>query len=212
MSSSRSTAACSQSRGIGASRLARIVCSHLAECERRHAPERGEAAEAHAHPRVTAHIIDFGSWSEDDLVQELWAGLLASSCTPDGDDDSNLMFVDFLNRLSLSEVKLLGYVCRSTPKAVRGGGWVVPAHRFRMTLDERRNVSGLTDQHRLDRELDHLRSLGLLTDSSGFDASDHPGASDDAEVTPMPLALRMWARCRSATPVRRTDRPTSPSK
>ena len=57
--------------------------------------------ERYAHPRLLMQIVDQGSWIEDEDVQELWAGLIASSCTDEGKDDSNLMFIDLLARLTL---------------------------------------------------------------------------------------------------------------
>jgi len=71
-----------------------------------------------------------------------------------------------------------------------------------MTNDEKtRDVLGLApygeavrvDLHRLDRELDHLRSLGLLDAHTGFKMH----AQDKiADVTPSTLGLQMFARCR----------------
>src|SRR5688572_16408392 len=52
-----------------------------------------------AHPRIALSIIENCSLIDDDEVQELWAGLFASSCTQDGNDDENLIFVDLLKQL-----------------------------------------------------------------------------------------------------------------
>ena len=48
----------------------------------------------HAHPRLVGIVLEIGSWTDADEIQELWAGLLASSCTPDGQDQSNLIFLN----------------------------------------------------------------------------------------------------------------------
>ena len=48
-----------------------------------------------AHPRVALSIIENGSLNDNPEIQELWAGLFASSCTKDGQDDENLIFVLF---------------------------------------------------------------------------------------------------------------------
>lgn len=141
----------------------------------------------HAHPRLIAQIIEQGSWIEADDVQELWAGLLASSCTEDGQDDSNLMFIDLLARLTLSEARILDHICRNVTKMVTNAGWIT-ADCFIMTLSELQRVSKISDFHRLDRELDHLRTLGLIDE--GFSPY-----STDANTTPTPLALQMYVRC-----------------
>ena len=59
-----------------------------------------------AHPRLVISIIENGSWPDDDLVQNMWAGLLASSCSPANDDESNLIFVNFLAQMTSSEAKI----------------------------------------------------------------------------------------------------------
>lgn len=51
-------------------------------------------------PRVGLSIMECSSEVDDDELQELWAGLFVSSCTPDGRDDSNMNFVDLLRRMS----------------------------------------------------------------------------------------------------------------
>ena len=49
---------------------------------------------AHAHPRIVHTILEESGWVDDDMVQDMWAGLLSSSCTEAGDDDSNLIFTN----------------------------------------------------------------------------------------------------------------------
>jgi hypothetical protein len=117
----------------------------------------------------------------------MWAGLLASSCTIYDSDDSNLIFVDTLSRLTLIEAKILEYTCRECKKEITQAGWLV-AQDFRMSLEELQFCSGTTDFHRIDRELDHLRTLGLIV--GGFELS-----STVANVTPSTFTLQMYARC-----------------
>jgi hypothetical protein len=146
-----------------------------------------DADQRHAHPRLVAQIIEYGSWTDSDEVQRMWAGLLASSCTVDGSDDSNLIFIDTLSRLTLVEARILENACRECSKELTQAGWLM-AQDFRMSLEQLQSCSGINDFHRIDRELDHLRTLGLI--SGGF----HP-SSTDADVTPSAFALQMYARC-----------------
>ena len=141
----------------------------------------------HTHPRLLMQIIDQGSWIEDEEVQELWAGLIASSCTDEGKDDSNLMFIDFLARLTLSEARALDYICRRSTKIRTKAGWVAAEFLF-VPLSVLQGIMTISDFHRIDRELDHLRTLGLI--DGGF-----PEDSVDAQVQPTALALQMYARC-----------------
>ena len=144
----------------------------------------------HGHPRLVGQILEQGAWSDDSTVQELWAGLLASSCDANGNDDSNMMFVDILSRLTVSRVRLLDHACVTATKIVSPGGWLIAQQNY-APIEKVRDVSGIADDQRIDRELDHLRILGLLElVGGGF----NPHATD-AGLTPTTLALHMYARC-----------------
>jgi hypothetical protein len=129
----------------------------------------------------------------------MWAGLLASSCTEDGKDESNLIFINILSQLVGTQVVILDHCCKSCGKRVSKGGWLEP-QLLSMTLKELIDLTGISDVHRLDRELDHLRALELI--QSGFDPS-----STLANVTPSALALQMYARCQgfSGSPIEFLD-------
>jgi hypothetical protein len=45
----------------------------------------------HAHPRLVSNIIQQGSWVDEDIVQGMWAGVLASSCTDEGQEEAELL-------------------------------------------------------------------------------------------------------------------------
>jgi hypothetical protein len=72
-----------------------------------------------AHPRLVWEIIDKGSWADDEAVQDMWSGLLSSSCTSQG-DDGNILFVSLLERLTALEVRLLR-PCAKTNSHFFGG-------------------------------------------------------------------------------------------
>jgi hypothetical protein len=78
----------------------------------------------HAHPRLVGAIVEQGSWMDADNVQEMWAGLLASSCTEDGRDESNLMFINLLAQLTSSQARMLSYGCEHVHKVVAASGLV----------------------------------------------------------------------------------------
>lgn len=142
-----------------------------------------------ANPRLVAKVVDDGSWASDEAIQEMWAGLLASSCTPGGQDDSNLLFMNLLNQLTVSEARLVNYACSGAEKYVTAAGWVVPGE-LRAPVEELRTAMGVDDYHRIDRELDHLRALQLLGEDSGFGEK-----STVADISPTALALQLFARC-----------------
>lgn len=149
-----------------------------------------EQTQLQAHPRIVAGVIELGSWSDAEEVQKMWGGLLASACTPDGRDDVNLIFLDLLSKLTLSQARLFDYICKNSGKTMSPAGWI-QANRFTMSLDSLKSVTGLTDPHRIDLELDHLRSIFLIADGSGgFEPN-----STEADMSPTALALQMFARC-----------------
>jgi hypothetical protein len=142
----------------------------------------------HAHPRLIMKIIEEGSWVDDDDVQELWAGLIASSCTEMGDDDSNLMFIDLLARLSASQARLLNYFCEDSSTEVTEDGRM-QSKWFEVTLEELQRASSMSDAQRLDRELDHLSALGLIEEQLRR-------GEYYAILSLTGIALHMYVRCK----------------
>jgi hypothetical protein len=142
-----------------------------------------------AHPRVALAIIENGSLNDNDEVQEMWAGLFVSSCTRDGQEDENLIFVDLLKQLTVVEARILKYSCENARKIIYENGLIIGDH---LTLDCKTliEISGINEIHRLDRELDHLRSLQLIGSriSGGFNESLI------ADISPTPLALNLYTK------------------
>ncbi|MDP3259938.1 MAG: Abi-alpha family protein [Thermodesulfovibrionales bacterium] len=148
----------------------------------------------HAPPRLVADILNKGSWVANEEVQDMWAGLLASACTNDGHDESNLIFINMLGQLTSLQAKILNFGCENAKKTLSKAGWLTSVEPLIVNLDKLQTITGCVDFHRLDRELDHLRNLGLIGHSGfggGFDMN-----STDAEITPTGLALQMYVRCK----------------
>lgn len=167
---------------------AKNALSIIAKCENKfREAEAHVAVRQHAHPRIVISTIEHGSWSESELVQNMWAGLLASSCTASGDDESNLIFVNLLTQLTSTEAKVLAHICEFQEKVVSDGPWVVCKESL-YTLPQLEAITSLKDMHRIDRELDHLRALQLI--NGGFFPTEAV-----AHIEPTPLALQMYVRC-----------------
>lgn len=140
-----------------------------------------------AHPRIVVSVIEKGSWSDDDLVQNMWAGLLSSSCSPSGNDESNLIFVNLLAQMTSTEAKILDYVCEHTDKVIDEGPWV-KGEECTYTSNDLKDITGISDIHRLDIELDHLRSFQLI--NGGYFPN-----KEVAYIEPTSYALQMYVRC-----------------
>jgi len=146
-----------------------------------------------AHPRLVGEILNHGSWVENEAVQDMWAGLLASACTEDGQDDSNLIFINILSQLTRVQAAVLNYGGENSKKILSKAGWITCEMPLIVNLEKLQDVTDSTDFHRLDRELDHLRSLELI--GSNMSGGGFSPSSTDADLTPTGLALQMYVRC-----------------
>lgn len=153
----------------------------------------GEAIQIKAHPRVALGIIENGSLIDDDEVQELWAGLFASACSETGQQDDNLIFVDLLKQLTFAEAKILKYSCENGKKIIHRNG-LVTSKGFSCQFHILTQITGITDIHNIDRQLDHLRSLELIP--GGFNANSEELT---AEIAPSALALNLYVRSQGST-------------
>ena len=147
---------------------------------------------AHAHPRLVAAVLDHGSWSDDAALQQMWGGLLASSCSQDGGDDSNLIFINLMSQLTSLQVRVLAYGCEKAEKHVSPTGLIMPKSELMVDIPTLKSIAITDDVHRLDRELDHLRELGLI--NVGFQPN-----LPTVDVSPSALGLNLFVRCQGYT-------------
>jgi hypothetical protein len=151
---------------------------------------RGDEEGRHAHPRIVGGILEHGSWSDDDEVQGMWAGLLASACTKTGRAQENLIYMNYLAQITTSQAKTLTFACESARKYKSSSGLLL-AQRFVCSVSEITMICGNEDLHSMDLELDHLRSLGLIDSYSGLNPND----AAEAYLTPSAIALQLYVRC-----------------
>ena len=147
-------------------------------------------------PRLAHIAIEEASWIEDDQIQEMWSGLLASSTSPDEQSEENLIFMNLLKQLSSLEVKVLRFAVEQAPKRASQHGLAIPEELL-VQIDKLPELFGIQDLQRLDRELDHLRELGLIG-FSGRGAGILLDDSNNAVLTPSPLALHLYVRAQGS--------------
>ncbi len=153
--------------------------------------QRHDIDEVHAHPRIVVRILEDGSWANEASTQQLWAGLLVSSCTQDENDESNMYSVDLFSKLAATHVRALAAACKGATTFLSADG-SVSALPFICTREEIIKITGWHDLVRIERDLAHMADLGLLErkiKSLGL------SPLDEADITPTPLALRLFARC-----------------
>lgn len=142
-----------------------------------------------AHPRLVHMALESGSWADTDEVQDMWAGLLASSLTKGGSSDDNLVFMNVLSQLTRYQAVIFNGACESAVKLLTSAGFVI-ARELIMDRAAVCDLAGCEDFHLVDFHLDHLRETGLLSPEAGFDV-DSPRAT----LTPSPFGIQFYVRC-----------------
>lgn len=150
------------------------------------------AEHRHAPPRLIIESVNHASWSDSEDVQQMWAGLLASSCSQNGHDDSNWIFINLLGQLTEMQARLVKIACETATKIIQPNG-LIGADTLYRTGPELVTLTGCPDVHRIDRELDHLRALGLIQ----FGFLD-PASQPLADIRPTPLALHLYVRAQGS--------------
>ncbi len=153
--------------------------------------QKHDIEQVRAHPRIVVRILEDGSWTNDASTQQLWAGLLAASCTHDENDESTMYYVDLFSKLAATHVRTLAAACKGATTFLSGDG-SVSALPFICTREEIVKITGWHDLVRIERDLAHMADLGLQ-ERKIKSASLSP--LDEADITPTPLALRLFARC-----------------
>ncbi len=97
------------------------------------------------------------------------------------------LFVTILSQLTSSEASILNHCCNNCKIKMSRGGWL---HSEYISLNSIQlfEITEITDIHRLDRELDHLRALELI--EGGFNMS-----SPHAHISIKTLGIQLYLRC-----------------
>ena len=144
-----------------------------------------------AHAKLLANILRGGSWTPDELNQQLWTGLLVSSCSVDAPDDSNQIFADLLVHITPIQAKIFVLACEralgSAPGAENS-----PSGSVVLTSMEMVELTGVHDLYRNATDLAYLFNLGLI--EKVFDFSWYQDA-ESFDITPSRLGLELYKHC-----------------
>jgi len=176
------------------------VCTDLSSGRFKHAVEIALKAdcilsgwpggsEMTASPKLLAGVLEYGSWAEEDGIQEYWAALMALACTPERDDDAYLELVERVSQFAPIHFKIFTISCVRASKVLTDG--VVTAQPLIYSTDEVLVLVGSRDLGRVERELMHLHDLGLFM-SKNVPSSYVP--VDELNLAPTPLGLALFAR------------------
>jgi len=140
---------------------------------------------------VVMRVVQEGSWADDGITQQLWAGILATACTLMGDDESNLPYIDLLAELAAIYGRLFTTACTKSQKVFANSG-AVSAQPVICTAQELIDIAGAHDLMKIDRNIFQLANLGLLEPRV---KSKYFNFEQDANLTPTALGLELFARC-----------------
>jgi hypothetical protein len=140
------------------------------------------------HPQILASILKDGSWTNDEVLRQLWAGLLVSSCTADGSDESNSKFVELLVQVTVNQSRIFVSGCRNA-KSANGN---ISTHEIVITPEEIMGITGVTDFYRNATDVSYLFQFGLL--KKEFDFSTYT-PKDLIDITPSSLGLELFDLC-----------------
>jgi hypothetical protein len=138
-----------------------------------------------AHPDLTLRILDHGSWVDAEWLQDLWAGLLATSCTFEGQDESNLVYINLLSKLSPLPTQILTMACAKAMQAMTESAEVSPS-LLAFSADEIAKITRSNNLNKIYKSIAELSELGLVEKNP---------RSANAKAKPTDLGLEMFARC-----------------
>jgi hypothetical protein len=150
-----------------------------------------DADRMRAHPPLVASILREGSWA-DAFTKQLWSGLLVTSCTLEGTDESNTAFVELLGNITHYQSRIFLAACAKASELKSGSGYLPPA-RVILTPEEMIRVTGMYDLSRIAMYVAYLFNSGIIQNVFDF-TSYIPTESFD--ITPSREALELFERCK----------------
>jgi hypothetical protein len=151
-----------------------------------------DAITMRALPRMVASILRQGSWAMDDVTKQLWAGLLAASCSVEGTDESGSAFVDPLIHLTPAQSRILVAACSKAMDSISEHEGL-PMARIILTPEEMFRFTDTNDISRIAMDLAYLFHAELIEKLFDF-TSYLPTESFD--LTPARLGLDLYKHCK----------------
>jgi hypothetical protein len=141
--------------------------------------------------KLVLRVVERGSWAEDDLTQQFWAGILATACAVGQTDEANLAYIEVLSELATIHSRIFEIACKRSKKRVDESG-AFTALPLTLTAEELVAISEAHDLMKIDRNLLQLADLGLVEPRI---KSKYFSFEEDANITPTAFGLEMYARC-----------------
>jgi hypothetical protein len=165
----------------------------IAHCAQQLLASQPHPERLRARPRLVASILKHGSWA-DDFTAHLWAGLLATSCTVDGKDESNTVFADLMVNLTFHQSRIFVAGCIRALELNSGAG-NPSSTRIVLAPEQMIRLTGMYDLSRLATDMANLFSSELI--EKQFDFTSYL-PMDKFDITPTRRGLDMFERCHGA--------------
>jgi hypothetical protein len=146
----------------------------------------------HANRETLQRIIADGSWADEDWIQQLWTGLLVTSCAVEVKDQLDSDLADRFSQLAPVHLRIFQAACFQAEK-VDSDDWQVVSKPLKFEIKEIQGITGVQSLAKIERDVFHLTDLGLL-EKSVRSRSYLP--ADEIAVTPSSLGLRLYALCK----------------
>lgn len=153
--------------------------------------QRPDSEQMRADAQIIFHILEDGSWADEEWIKQLWGGLLATSCSVDGKEETDTTLVDRFAQLAPVHVRLFKEACSRATKVNSDSGAVL-SEPLICTVDELQKVTGSQSVAKIERDIHHLSALGLLEEGVRSRSLLPP---QEANITPSTLGLTVFARC-----------------
>jgi PilZ domain len=151
-----------------------------------------EADKMLAHPDLIVRILEEGSWVDVEWIQQLWAGLLATSCTVEGPDESNRVYIHLLSLLAPIHARILSAACDKAVRVMAGHEASSSPSLVASSAEEMARLTGSTNLMKVHRSIAELSDLGLLEKTT---RTTLHSVSPITRTKPTDLGLEMYARC-----------------
>jgi hypothetical protein len=145
----------------------------------------------HANSQMVLRIIADGSWADEDWIQQLWAGLLATSCAFAEKDELDPDLANRFSQLAPIHIRIFKAACIKAEK-IDSDDWQVVSKPLTLHVKEIQEISGVQSLAKIERDVFHLADLGLLEESVRSRSLMLP---EEINVTPSKLGLRLYALC-----------------
>ena len=143
-----------------------------------------------AHPDLMLRTLEHGSWVDVEWLQELWAGHLATSCTFEGQDESNREYINLLSQLSPLPTQILTMSCAKVMQGMTKSA--TSPERLACSAEEIARITRSNNLVKIYKSIGELSELGLVERNPRTASPENPAA---AKAMPTKLGLEMFARC-----------------